>query len=364
MAVGKLSPLRSFWLGLGLLGLNAPLPPAYAALFERPSIDLQAEARAAAAEGKQLAVFLTLPDCPGCLEMERTVYRDKAVEAGFARKFRSVRLDISETGKITDPAGNSTSPNDFARRLRALATPSFAFFDGRGQVLYRYTGTLDSDGFRHLTDFVSRGDYERHPFMPPKRNRAGKAVEGAAHASKVLFADPPGATLPLHPDFVLGATDGREHRPADFRGLAIALAVGYTQCPDVCPTTLAELKAAVEALPANIRPQVQVLFATLDPERDSLAILGEYANAFRPIGGRPILGLRGNPEQTTTLIRQLQLVAEKQPSASMGYTLDHTAGIFLFDAQGRLLGLSPYGQPLEKLTRDLSTIATQSLAQR
>lgn len=363
MVPDKRSPLRALWLGLGLLGLNVQFP-AHAALFERPSVDLQAEARAAAAEGKQLAVFLTLPDCPGCLEMERTVYRDKAVESGFARKFRSVRLDISETGKITDPAGNGTSPSDFARRLRALATPSFVFFDGRGQVLYRYTGTLDSAGFRQLADYVSRGDYERHPFAPPKRNRADQVAAGAAHAGKALFADPPGATLPHHPDFALSATDGRERRPADFRGLAVALAVGYTQCPDVCPTTLAELKAGVEALPATIRPQVQVLFATLDPERDSLTILNEYANAFRPNGGRPILGLRGTAEQTATLIRQLQLVADKQPSASMGYTLDHTAGIFLFDAHGRLLGLSPYGQPLEKLTRDLSTVAAHSLAQR
>jgi protein SCO1/2 len=164
--------------------------------------------------------------------------------------------------------------------------------------------------------------------------------------------------LPQHPEFELAGTDGQEHKMADFHGSGVALAVGYTQCPDVCPTTLAELKAAVESLPADRRQYVQILFVTLDPERDAIPLLRQYADAFRPQGGRPILGLRGNPEQTAALIRQLQLVAEKQPSASMGYTLDHTAGIFLFDATGRLLGLSPYGQPLSKLNSDLLGIAS------
>ena len=105
---------------------------------------------------------------------------------------------------------------------------------------------------------------------------------------------------------------------------------------------------------------MQILFVTLDPERDNLALLTEYAEAFRPNGGRPILGLRGDAKQTADFIRQLQLVADKQPSASMGYTLDHTAGIFLFAPDGRLLGLSPYGQPLKDLAADLKTIAADA----
>lgn len=344
------------WLPVGIAALVLQLP-AQAALFERAPTDLQAEARAAGAEGRQLAVFLTLPDCPGCLEMERTVHRDSLLEKRFKRRFRTVHLDISQPVPIVDPAGRSLTPADFAKRLRAVATPSFAFFDGKGATLYRYTGTLDVAGLRELGHFVASAAYEIKPFTPPPAQRPELA----------LFAEPPAITLARQPDFTLAATDGRQRRVADFHGVAVALAVGYTQCPDVCPTTLAELQAAVESLPAGQRQQVQVLFATLDPERDSLAILKEYADAFRPKGGRPILGLRGNPAQTVELIRQLQLVADKQPSASMGYTLDHTAGVFLFDAQGRLLGLSPYGQPLEKLSRDLATLAgrtTPSLAQR
>jgi len=351
----SLTRLIRHWLPAGIALLAWQLP-AQAALFERAPSDLQAEVRAAAAEGKQLAVFLTLPDCPGCLEMERTVHRNATLEKRFARKFRSVRLDIAQSAAIIDPAGRKVAPGDFAKRLRAVATPSFAFFDGQGNTLYRYTGTLDVGGLRELGNFVASAAYEAKPFAPPVARRSEPA----------LFADPPALTLPRQPDFTLVGTDGRPHRLADFRGVAVALAVGYTQCPDVCPTTLAELQAAVEALPGGQRQQIQVLFATLDPERDSLAILKEYADAFRPKGGRPILGLRGNPAQTADLIRQLQLVADKQPSASMGYTLDHTAGVFLFDARGRLLGLSPYGQPLAKLSRDLASLAgrtAQSLAQ-
>jgi protein SCO1/2 len=332
-------------LALGWLALAGA---AQAALFERPSLDLLAEARAAKAEGKQLAVFMTLPDCPGCLEMDRKVLGDARLERDFSRRYRSVRLDLAQTGRLVEPGGRVSTPAEFANRLRAFATPSFAFFDGDGQVRYRHTGTLDAAGLARLGTYVARADYERHPFSAP-------APQAAAEAR--LHAQAPGATLPRQPEFQLAGSDGREHRLADFKGRAVALAVGYTQCPDVCPTTLAELKAAVEALPAGLRPQVQVLFATLDPERDNLALLKEYAAAFQPEGGRPLLALRGSPAQTAALVRQLQLVADKQPSASMGYTLDHTAGVFLFDDEGRLRGLSPYGQPVHHLSADLATLA-------
>jgi protein SCO1/2 len=341
------------WKYLVAVVLAGLLPAmAQAALFDRLPTDFQAEAKAAGQEGKQLAVFMTLPDCPGCLEMERTVLREVASEKAFSRQYRGVRLDLADTREITDPAGRKTSVADFANRLHVFATPSFVFFNPKGEVLFRYTGTLDAAGLKRLAAYVAAGEYEKRPFTPPRRS----IVRGEASAAK-LYADPPAATLPQHPEFQLAGTDGQEHRMANFLGTGVALAVGYTQCPDVCPTTLAELKAAVESLPADQRQHVQILFATLDPERDGIPLLRDYADAFRPKDGRPILGLRGNPEQTAALVRQLQLVAEKQPSASMGYTLDHTAGIFLFDATGRLLGLSPYGQPLNKLGSDLASIA-------
>lgn len=347
--------LRQFIFSLFFLLTVGMAPATQAALFTGTTADLQAEAQAAGRQGKLLAVFMTMPDCPGCREMERQVHPDPLTEKAFAKRFRTVQLDIVEERPLIDAKGQATTPTRLAQRLRAIATPSYAFFDGRGQVLYRYTGTLDRAGLRQLGDYVARGDYENRPFSPPPRQTAK-----AGTASQRLNAAAPAPTVPLRPDFTLAATDGKTYRPADFRGRAVALTVGYTQCPDVCPTTLAELKAAVEALPPELRRQVQVLFVTLDPERDSLALLAEYAEHFRPAGGRPILALRGDARQTADFVRQLQLVADKQPSAAMGYTLDHTAGTFLLGPDGRLLGLSPYGQPLKELAADIRTIAADA----
>ena len=342
---------RSGWAGLALC---LAVGTAQAALFGRTVDNLLTEVEAARAEGKQLAVVLTLPDCPGCLEMERTVYPDKAAERRIGRRFRTVRLDLSQTGSITDAGGRTTTPAELAKRLRAVATPSFVFFAGDGAFLYRYTGTLDRSGLRDLADYVAQARFENVPFIA--RNNVGPGATSSHAGGPALHAALPAGTLPHYPEFSLAATDGRERHPADFRGKVVALAVGYTQCPDVCPTTLVELKAAVEALLPRQRQDVQILFATLDPERDNLALLKEYAASFSPAGGRPLLGLRGDAGQTARLISQLQLIAEKQPSASMGYTLDHTAGVFLFDATGRLRGVSPYDQPVDLLSRDLAQL--------
>lgn len=338
------------WTDLFGLALCLVAGAAQAALFARPGADLQQEAAAARAEGRKLAVVLTLPDCAGCREMERTVFTDGPTEKAVSRRFRTVHLDLSGSGPIVDAQGAATTPQDLAWRVRAMATPSIVFFDGDGAFLFRHTGTLDRAGLRALADHVDQARYEHKPFVPPAKTREVKTA---------LNASLPAATLPQRPDFTLAATDGRVHRPADFRGRVIALAVGYTQCPDICPTTLVEMKTAVEGLPAGQRQDVQLLFASLDPERDSLAILGEYAAAFSPRGGRPVLGLRGDAGATAALIRQLQLVAEKQPSASMGYTLDHTAAVFLFDAGGRLRGVAPYGQGAAALRDDLAALLTE-----
>ena len=338
---------------LGILALLASLAPATAgardALFSREATDLQAEAQAARAEGKRLAVAFTLPDCPGCREMERTVFQDPGVTARFSRQYRSVKLDLGRSEPINDPQGQRAPAADFARKLGAFATPSFAFFDGRGDFLYRFTGTLSATDFKRLGQYVAQARYEQRPFA------ATQVASTPRHK-----ADLPSAALPRQPEFLLADTTGRVRRLADFRGRAVALAVGYSQCPDVCPTTLAELKAAVEALPAARRGQVQVLFVTLDPERDSAALLKDYVAAFHPQGGRPFLGLWGGQVATADFIQELQLVAERQPSESLGYTLDHSAGIYLFDKSGALRGLSPYGQPVSALAADLGQLAGEA----
>jgi protein SCO1/2 len=150
---------------------------------------------------------------------------------------------------------------------------------------------------------------------------------------------------------------GQLRHLADFRGKAVALAVGYTQCPDVCPTTMSEMLQIVTNLGSDAK-RVQVLFVTLDPERDKPDMLGAYMAAFHP----DFLALRGNAAQTAAFIKRFDLVAIKQPLVgNPGYTLDHTAGIFLFDRKGKLRGFSPYGQPTELLAADVKTLAHEHL---
>jgi len=259
-----------------------------AALFERNADNLQQEAAAAHAEGKQLAVVLTVPDCPGCLEMEKTVYRDRRTEKLIEGRFRTVRLDLSRSAPIIDTLGRATPVADFAKRLRAVATPSLVFFAGDGSFAYRYTGTLDQAGLRDLADYVVRAKFEEFPFAPRDAARGNLA----ARQDRALHASPPAGNLPLYPEFALAASDGRERRLADFRGQVVALSVGYTQWPDVCSTKLIELKAGVQGLATKLSRPIPVLFAPVEPDRDSLAKAQGYVGGLRPTRGAPSRGVR------------------------------------------------------------------------
>ena len=133
-------------------------------------------------------------------------------------------------------------------------------------------------------------------------------------------------------DFALHDPAGNARTLADFRGKAVVVFFGYTQCPDVCPTTLATLAEAMKQLGKDA-DRVQVLFITVDPERDTADLLSKYVPAFDP----RFLGLRGNAEETARTAKEFKILYEKQPGASPGsYTMDHSAGTFIFDPQGRL----------------------------
>jgi protein SCO1/2 len=133
-------------------------------------------------------------------------------------------------------------------------------------------------------------------------------------------------------DFELTAPDGKPRRLADFRGKAVVMFFGYTQCPDVCPTTLAALAAAMKQLGADA-DRVQVLFVTIDPERDTPALLSQYVPAFDP----RFLGLYGDADATARTAKEFKIIYQKVPGAAPGsYTMDHSAGTYIFDPQGRL----------------------------
>ena len=156
-------------------------------------------------------------------------------------------------------------------------------------------------------------------------------------------------------DFRLTDDHGRTRTLEDFRGKVVVVFFGYTQCPDVCPTTLAELKAAMQDLGPDAR-RVQVLFITLDPERDTRELLANYVAAFDP----SFLGLYGDAETTAKTAKEFRVFYQKQPGPTpTSYTLDHTAGSYVFDPQGRVRLFVRHGDGGVNLVADLRTLLKQ-----
>lgn len=149
----------------------------------------------------------------------------------------------------------------------------------------------------------------------------------------------------------LALTDhtGKPRALADFRGKAVVVFFGYTQCPDVCPTTLATLAEAMKKLGPDA-DRVQVLFVTVDPERDTRELLASYVPAF----DKRFLGLSGDAAATDRVAREFKVIYQKQPGATPGsYTVDHSAGVFIFDPQGRLRLYASHGQGPDVFAHDL-----------
>jgi protein SCO1 len=150
-------------------------------------------------------------------------------------------------------------------------------------------------------------------------------------------------------DFALVDHTGKARTLADFRGKAVVLFFGYTQCPDVCPTTLATLVEAMRQLGPDAA-RVQVLFVTVDPERDTQELLATYVTAFDP----SFAALRGDAEATARTAKEFKILYQKQPGRTPEtYTVDHSAGNFVFDPQGRLRLYVGHGQGADVFAHDL-----------
>jgi protein SCO1/2 len=149
--------------------------------------------------------------------------------------------------------------------------------------------------------------------------------------------------------FALTDHTGKPRTLADFKGKVVVVFFGYTQCPDVCPTTMAEMASVMQKL-GPLADQVQVLFITLDPERDTQQLLANYVPAF----DKRFIGLRGTPDQTAKTAKEFKVFYSKVPGTSPGsYTIDHTAGSYVFDRDGRLRLFIRHGQGLEPIVHDL-----------
>lgn len=152
--------------------------------------------------------------------------------------------------------------------------------------------------------------------------------------------------------FALADHNGRKVTPADFRGKAMVIFFGFTQCPDVCPTTLSDMARVMKLLGPDAA-RVQVLFVTVDPERDTPALLKAYVPQFDP----SFLGLYGDAATTEKVAKDFKIYVQKRPSGTAGqYTIDHSAQSLVFDPNGKVRLFLNYGMEPEKVAADVKKL--------
>lgn len=183
-------------------------------------------------------------------------------------------------------------------------------------------------------------------------DRLKQSTQAASPSAKPAFENTDVTGLDYAKDFALPDFNGKMRKLSDFRGKAVVIFFGYTQCPDVCPTTMAQLAEVMKQL-GPLADRVQVLFISLDPDRDTPAILAKYVSAFDP----RFLGLVGDKDTTEKVAKEFKVFYQKVPGKQPGsYTLDHSAGTFVFDPQGRLRLFLRYDQGPEPIVHDLKLL--------
>ena len=161
-------------------------------------------------------------------------------------------------------------------------------------------------------------------------------ITGAAYAKALSLPD----------------VDGKTRALSDFNGRVLIVFFGFAQCPDVCPTTMAEIAEVRQKLGAD-GAKVQPVFVTVDPERDTPAVLKDYVRTF----GADVIALRGTVEQTKAAARDFKVFFAKVPGKTPdSYTVDHTAGSFVFDTKGQVRLFVRYSGGAEALTDDLKLL--------
>lgn len=201
--------------------------------------------------------------------------------------------------------------------------------------------------------------------VPPSRRLAILALLGAA-ALGIGACDRPGSSpagsAPFKAVDITGADYARElqlpdamgtpRSLAEFKGKLVVVFFGFTQCPDVCPGTLVELAAVKTALGAD-GDRLQGVLVTLDPERDTPAVLQPYVDQF----GAGFVALRGSPEATRAAAQHFKIFYSKVPGKTEGnYSIDHTAGAYVFDTRGKVRLFTRYGAGAEALAHDLKLL--------
>ena len=142
--------------------------------------------------------------------------------------------------------------------------------------------------------------------------------------------------------------NGQRRTLDDFKGKVVVLFFGFTHCPDACPTTLAELAAVAKELGPDAQ-RLQVLVVSVDPERDTPQVLRQYVPSFNP----QFLGLYGTAAETSAAAKEFKVYFSRQPQPGGGYTVDHSAGTFVIDRDGRLRLFGQYGAGAKALLHDI-----------
>ena len=167
-----------------------------------------------------------------------------------------------------------------------------------------------------------------------------------AEQKHFLLTDVTGA--PFGKELNLTDQNGVPRTLEDFRGKVVVVFFGYTHCPDVCPTTMAELAGVMTKLGADAR-RVQVLFVTIDPERDTRQVLARYVPSFNPT----FLGLYGDADATARAAKSFKVYYHKQPLPNGDYSMDHSAGLYILDTEGRLRLFAQNGTGAAALVHDI-----------
>ena len=153
-------------------------------------------------------------------------------------------------------------------------------------------------------------------------------------------------------DFRLPDHTGKVRSLADFRGKVVVVFFGYTQCPDVCPTTMTDMAEVRRRLGAD-GDKVQVIFVSLDPDRDTRQVLAEYVPGFDPT----FLGLAGTREETAAIAKEFKVFYQKVPGRTeTSYTMDHTAGSYVFDRDGRVRLFLRHAGGVDPIVADLKQL--------
>ncbi len=181
---------------------------------------------------------------------------------------------------------------------------------------------------------------------------AGLLAAGLVGAAGWMTLHRGDVTVPIGGPFRLRAADGREVTDADFRGRWMLIYFGYTRCPDACPTALQDMANALDALGADAKAKVAVLFITIDPERDTPAVMQDYVTAFNA----PITGLSGTPEQIAAVAKEYRVYYAKHPKDGGEYDMDHSSIIYVMDPRGRFAANFTHETPPDAMALKLRSL--------